>query len=213
MFILSDLSVSLSLFLVPFYSLLLYFAGSSCDFLCFLLPSVLLFSHSLLSWLRLPVPLSLSLCCLCLVCVFFFTFLTFGLLFFLVGSCWTFVNGLASFSIKVPFLHWQSISVLFALVFVWLAFSTQKIGTSIEVAQQENGVPSRATSRKTDSLNCHLSYKQDLLPDPKVQRNNPLFFQGNKQTGTELRDSSIPIPARLSGTGPGCIPVASTSLH
>lgn len=120
----------------------------------------------------------LSLCCLCLVCVFFFTFLTFGLLFFLVGSCWTFVNGLASFSIKVPFLYWQSISVLFALVFVWLAFSTQKIGTSIEVAQQENGVPSRATSRKTDSLNCHLSYKQDLPPDPKVQRNNPLFFQG-----------------------------------
>lgn len=120
----------------------------------------------------------LSLCCLCLVCVFFFTFLTFGLLFFLVGSCWTFVNGLASFSIKAPFLHWQSISVLFALVFVWLAFSTQKIGTSIEVAQQGNGVPSRATSRKTDSLNCHLSYKQDLLPDPKVQRNNPLFFQG-----------------------------------
>lgn len=177
MFILSDLSVSLSLFLVPFYSLLLYFAGSSCDFLCFLLPSVLLFSHSLLSWLRLPVPL-LSLCCLCLVCVFFFTFLTFGLLFFLVGSCWTFVNGLASFSIKIPFLHWQSISVLFALVFVWLAVSTQKIGTSIEVAQQGKGVPSRATSRKTDSLNCHLSYKQDLLPDPKVQRNNPLFFQG-----------------------------------
>lgn len=35
MFILSDLSVSLSLFLVPFYSLLLYFAGSSCDFLAF----------------------------------------------------------------------------------------------------------------------------------------------------------------------------------
>lgn len=180
MFILSDLSVSLSLFLVPFYSLLLFFAGSSCDLLCFLLPSV-----TFLTLVIVLIPFACSFIISLLVCVFFFTFLTFGLLFFLVGSCWTFVNGLASFSIKVPFLHWQSISVLFALVFVWLAFSTQKIGTSIEVAQQENGVPGRAASRKTDSLNCHLSYKKDLLPHPKVQRNNPLFFSGKTLTNRD----------------------------
>lgn len=100
----------------------LQFTAFFCRFFLWLFVLSLAFCVTFLTLVIVLIAFACSFIISLLVRVFFFTFLTFGLLFFLVGSCWTFVNGLASFSIKVPFLHWQSISVLFSLVFVWLAF-------------------------------------------------------------------------------------------